>query len=78
VEDAELALTVETLATRLADMPLAALVATRQALADAQQLDLRSALAMEAELQGRLGGANDYREGVEAFRAKRPPRFTDR
>jgi 2-(1,2-epoxy-1,2-dihydrophenyl)acetyl-CoA isomerase len=78
VEDAELALTVEALAMRLADMPLRALVATRQALADAQQLDLPAALAMEARLQGGLGAANDYREGVEAFRAKRAPRFTDR
>jgi len=78
VDDAELALTVETLATRLSDMPLRALVATRKALADAQQLDLASSLAREAGLQRELGAAQDYREGVEAFRAKRAPRFTDR
>jgi 2-(1,2-epoxy-1,2-dihydrophenyl)acetyl-CoA isomerase len=78
VEDAELALTIDALAGRLAAMPLRALVATRKALADAQQLDLSDALAMEAKLQSALGAANDYREGVEAFRAKRAPGFTDR
>lgn len=78
VEDEELSLTVEALAMRLSDMPLRALVATRQALADAQQLDLPSALAREASLQRELGAASDYREGVEAFRAKRQPQFTER
>lgn len=78
VDDAELQPTVEALAQRLSAMPSRALAATRQALADAQQLDLPAALAMEARLQGELGAAHDYQEGVEAFRAKRAPRFTDR
>ncbi len=78
VEDEELTLTVEALAARMAAMPLRALAATRQALADAQQLDLPSALAREAQLQRELGAAQDYREGVEAFRAKRAPNFADR
>ncbi|MEJ7687902.1 MAG: enoyl-CoA hydratase-related protein [Variovorax sp.] len=78
VEDEELTLTVESLAARLAAMPLRALAATRQAMADAQQLDLPSALAREAQLQRELGAAHDYREGVEAFRARRPPDFSDR
>jgi 2-(1,2-epoxy-1,2-dihydrophenyl)acetyl-CoA isomerase len=78
VEDDALSLTVEELSQRLAAMPTKALVATRQALADAQQTDLPTALAREAALQRELGAAADYREGVEAFRAKRLPRFTDR
>ncbi|OUM03513.1 enoyl-CoA hydratase-related protein [Variovorax sp. JS1663] len=78
VEDDALSLTVEELAQRLAAMPSRALVATRQALADAQQMDLPAALAREAALQRELGAAADYREGVDAFRAKRLPRFTDR
>jgi 2-(1,2-epoxy-1,2-dihydrophenyl)acetyl-CoA isomerase len=78
VEDDELSLTVEGLAHRLAAMPVRALVATRQALADAQTLDLPAALAREAALQRELGAAADYREGVEAFRAKRLPQFKDR
>jgi 2-(1,2-epoxy-1,2-dihydrophenyl)acetyl-CoA isomerase len=78
VDDEALSLTVEELAQRLAAMPTKALVATRQALAEAQQTDLPTALAREAALQRELGAAADYREGVEAFRAKRLPRFTDR
>ncbi|VTU26588.1 MULTISPECIES: enoyl-CoA hydratase-related protein [unclassified Variovorax] len=78
VDDAELASTVDALAARLAAMPSRALAATRQALADAQRLDLPAALANEAGLQRQLGAAHDYQEGVDAFRAKRAPRFSDR
>jgi len=78
VDDDALSLTVESLAQRLAAMPLRALAATRKALADAQSLDLPAALAREAALQRELGAAADYREGVEAFRAKRLPQFSDR
>jgi len=41
-------------------------------------MDLDTALAEEARLQRELGAADDYREGVEAFRAKRAPVFKDR
>jgi 2-(1,2-epoxy-1,2-dihydrophenyl)acetyl-CoA isomerase len=78
VDDAALAETVQALAARLAAMPSRALAATRKALADAQQLDLRGALQLEARLQTELGSAHDYLEGVEAFRSKRTPLFTDR
>lgn len=78
VDDAQLAETAQALAARLAAMPTKALVATRRALADAQQLDLRGALQMEARLQAELGAAHDYLEGVDAFRHKRSPNFSDR
>lgn len=78
VDDGALADTVAALAARLAAMPTRALVATRHAMANAQGLDLREALEVEATLQTALGGAHDYLEGVDAFRSKRAPQFSDR
>ncbi|CAN5797226.1 2-(1,2-epoxy-1,2-dihydrophenyl)acetyl-CoA isomerase PaaG [soil metagenome] len=78
VDDAALVDAVTALATRLAGMPTQALVATRQALSAAQDMGLAAALANEARLQSRFGAAHDYLEGVDAFRNKRAPRFTDR
>lgn len=78
VDDVALLDTVTALATRLVGMPAQALVATRQALSAAQDMDLAAAMANEAQLQSRFGAAHDYLEGVDAFRNKRAPRFTDR
>jgi 2-(1,2-epoxy-1,2-dihydrophenyl)acetyl-CoA isomerase len=78
VDDDALLATVEALAKRLSLMPTSALVATRKAMADAQGMSLDSALDLEAQLQARLGLSHDYLEGVDAFRAKRQPAFTDR
>jgi 2-(1,2-epoxy-1,2-dihydrophenyl)acetyl-CoA isomerase len=78
VDDDALLATVEALAKRLSLMPTSALVATRKAMADAQGMSLDSALDVEAQLQARLGLSHDYLEGVDAFRTKRQPTFTDR
>jgi 2-(1,2-epoxy-1,2-dihydrophenyl)acetyl-CoA isomerase len=78
VDDAALTDTAASLASKLAAMPTRALVATRQAMASAQDMNLDAALAEEARIQRELGNAADYREGVEAFRAKRAPVFKDR
>ncbi len=39
---------------------------------------LAAQLDLERDLQRELGNSDDYREGVAAFMAKRPPRFTGR
>lgn len=69
---------VNALASKLAAMPTAALVATRKALHAAAAMSFEEALVAEAGLQSTLGFAHDYREGVAAFQAKRAPVFTDR
>ena len=55
-----------------------ALVATRLAIDQAMGMDFEAALRNEARVQGELGAAADFAEGVAAFKAKREPRFTDR
>jgi 2-(1,2-epoxy-1,2-dihydrophenyl)acetyl-CoA isomerase len=78
VEDEALQATVQALAERLARMPSAALAATRKAMADAQGMSLVDAVDLEAQLQKSFGSSHDYLEGVDAFRTKRTPTFTDR
>jgi 2-(1,2-epoxy-1,2-dihydrophenyl)acetyl-CoA isomerase len=78
VDDAELQAQAFGLATRLAAQPVKALVATRQALDASQSLTLDDALSLEARVQGELGRANDFAEGVAAFQQKRPAHFKDR
>lgn len=61
---------------RLAQAPTLGLNLTRQALNASLDHDLDQQLALECELQRQAGHSRDYREGLEAFFAKRPARFT--
>jgi 2-(1,2-epoxy-1,2-dihydrophenyl)acetyl-CoA isomerase len=78
VEDALLADTAQSLAARLAAMPVKALALTRAAIDEAGLLGYAEALQREAELQAVLGRSHDYLEGAAAFLQKRQPTFKDR
>ncbi len=66
------------LAVRLAAGPTAAYAAVKQVLAAAATDALEDTLGREAVLQVELGRTADHAEAVEAFLAKRSPRFTGR
>ena len=78
VDDASFAAEVEKLAAQLAAAPTRALVAARRAIHASSANTLAAQLDLERDLQRDLGYADDYREGVAAFVAKRPPAFTGR
>ena len=76
VDDAELAATVDAMLQYFATAPTRGLAATKRALYDGTSNTLEAQLDVERDLQRELGRSDDYREGVGAFMAKRPPRFT--
>jgi 2-(1,2-epoxy-1,2-dihydrophenyl)acetyl-CoA isomerase len=78
VDDAELEATCEKLAGALAQAPTRALGAIKGAMERHAACTLDEALDAERDLQRMLGATGDYREGVEAFASKRPPRFEGR
>jgi len=65
-----------TMAGRLATGAPRAIALTKQALNSAWDRGLDAALEYEAHLQDLAGRSADHGEGLEAFMAKRPPRFT--
>ncbi len=78
VPDARFAGVVAARAGALAAGPGLAFAAVKQALRASADKDLMGQLALEARLQGQLGGTRDLAEGVAAFLAKRAPRFEGR
>ncbi|MFQ5851296.1 MAG: enoyl-CoA hydratase family protein [Candidatus Binatia bacterium] len=63
------------LAHRLKDGPLYAIGVTKELLNTEADLDLRTALEIEAMAQARCMETPDFREGYKAFMEKRPPSF---
>jgi 2-(1,2-epoxy-1,2-dihydrophenyl)acetyl-CoA isomerase len=63
-------------AARLAGLAPVALALTKRALERSWAMDLDAALEDEAFRQGIAGATADHAEGLAAFLAKRPPRFT--
>jgi 2-(1,2-epoxy-1,2-dihydrophenyl)acetyl-CoA isomerase len=78
VEDAELAPTVDRLAAHFAQAPTRGLARTKQALYASAANTLEAQLDLERDYMRELGASDDYREGVAAFMAKRPPKFSGR
>jgi 2-(1,2-epoxy-1,2-dihydrophenyl)acetyl-CoA isomerase len=78
VEDAELAPTADRLAAHFAQAPTRGLARTKQALYASPGNSLEAQLDLERDYMSELGASDDYREGVAAFMAKRPPKFSGR
>ena len=78
VADDVFAAEVDALANRLAAAPTRALAAIRTTVRAASRNTLEQQLDLERDVQRELGQSADYREGVAAFLAKRPPRFRGR
>ena len=67
----------ESLLAQLAQAPTRGLAAIKRALYASSDGDARRrSSTLERDVQRELGYSDDYREGVAAFLAKRPPRFT--
>jgi 2-(1,2-epoxy-1,2-dihydrophenyl)acetyl-CoA isomerase len=66
------------LAATYAALPTRAIGMTKRLFDHADTATLEEQLEMEAQLQGAATQTDDFREGVAAFLAKRPPNFTGR
>jgi 2-(1,2-epoxy-1,2-dihydrophenyl)acetyl-CoA isomerase len=69
---------VQTLARRFASGPTQTYRLIKEAMRVSERNDLKTQLALEANLQRRAGASEDAAEGVTAFREKRPPRYKGR
>ncbi|TAN76938.1 MAG: 2-(1,2-epoxy-1,2-dihydrophenyl)acetyl-CoA isomerase [Magnetospirillum sp.] len=78
VDDAELMVVAGGMARHLARQPTRGLALTKRALQASGGNGLDAQLDLERDLQTEAGRTDDYREGVAAFMAKRPPRFEGR
>ncbi|WHP33344.1 2-(1,2-epoxy-1,2-dihydrophenyl)acetyl-CoA isomerase PaaG [Trabulsiella odontotermitis] len=76
VDDAQLSDTALTLARHLATQPTYGLGLIKQALLAAETNTLDAQLDLERDYQRLAGRSPDYREGVSAFLARRPPQFS--
>ena len=77
-DDAVFNTEVMALARHFASGPTATYRLIKEALRASERNDLKTQLALEANLQRKAGASEDAREGVAAFRDKRAPRYRGR
>lgn len=75
VADDQLDSALDAFATRLTRLAPLAVAATRRALAGIEGRTLAAQLALEAQVQADVIGSADFREGLAAYRERRPPTF---
>lgn len=75
VPDSDLETETDALAERLLALPAHAIASVKQLINMAPQHSFSDHLQMEAKLLGEAAITADFREGVEAFREKRPAQF---
>jgi 2-(1,2-epoxy-1,2-dihydrophenyl)acetyl-CoA isomerase len=76
VDDDKLTSEAEALTAHLATQPTQGFALIKQAFASSATNSLDAQLDLERDLQRQAGATPDYAEGVSAFIAKRPPKFT--
>lgn len=78
VADAELEAATDALVEELRGFPPLAQRTAKKLLNDIEDASLSLAIKLEGQCYGRLRGSDDFREGVDAFHAKRRPNFHGR
>jgi 2-oxoglutaroyl-CoA hydrolase len=78
VPDAELETATDALVGELRGFPPLAQRTAKKLLNDTEDASLSLAIELEGQAYGRLRSSEDFREGVEAFHAKRKPKFRGR
>ena len=78
IDDDQFEAEVERLAIQLAGGPTRGLSAAKAAIRAAAEHTLEQQLDLESASQFECGRTQDYKEGVRAFKERRPPRFTGR
>jgi enoyl-CoA hydratase len=68
--------TASALAARLAAAAPVSMALAKRLLREAPMMPRRAVMRAEARALGRCMGTRDWREGIEAFAEKRPPRYT--
>jgi 2-oxoglutaroyl-CoA hydrolase len=78
VDDKDLEATTDRLVDELRTFAPLAQRTAKKLLNDTEDSSLAIAIELEGHCYGRLRQSEDFREGVEAFNAKRPPKFVGR